>query len=113
MKLFESIFSLLLTASLASTVIILPLLLIRKLFYKSLRSPVFHLLWFLVLVKLLVPIVPQSPISLFNLMPQFMHEIWNPNPEPVSHDASIGGYSELGATYGNERRGKTYCLSSP
>ncbi|WP_010494479.1 M56 family metallopeptidase [Paenibacillus elgii] len=72
MKLIETVFYLMLTASLASTVIIMLLLLIRKLLYKRLGPRIFHVLWFLVLIKLLVPIAPQSPVSLFNLMPHDM-----------------------------------------
>ncbi|MGF7046765.1 beta-lactamase regulating signal transducer with metallopeptidase domain [Paenibacillus sp. DS2015] len=72
MKIIEAIFSLMLTASLASTLIILPLLLIRKLLNKRLGPRIFLILWFIVLIRLLVPIAPQSPVSLFNLIPQAM-----------------------------------------
>ncbi|WP_282936564.1 M56 family metallopeptidase [Paenibacillus sp. RC67] len=89
MKLIETIFYLMLTASLASTIIILPLLLIRKLLYKRLGPRIFHVLWFLVLIKLLVPIAPQSPVSLFNLVPQNIQEIsfgpkWHAEEHPAS-----------------------------
>lgn len=70
MKRIETLFDLMWTASLASTVIILLLLLTRKLLYRRLGPRIFHVLWFLVLIKLLVPMAPQSPISLFNLVPQ-------------------------------------------
>jgi bla regulator protein blaR1 len=69
MKLIETLFYLMLTASLASTVIILPLLLTRKLLFNRLGPRILHVLWILVLIKLLVPIAPQSPVSLFNLIP--------------------------------------------
>jgi bla regulator protein blaR1 len=74
MKHLEMIFSILLTASLASTAILLLLFLIRKLFKKHLSPRVVHLLWFIVLIKLLVPITPQSAISLFNLFPQTVND---------------------------------------
>ncbi|MFD1775709.1 M56 family metallopeptidase [Paenibacillus rhizophilus] len=77
MKYLETVFSLLFTASVASTVILLLLLLIRKLFQKNLKPRVVHILWFLVLIKLLVPIAPQSPISLFNVLPQTLPMEWN------------------------------------
>ncbi|SFL00644.1 bla regulator protein blaR1 [Paenibacillus sp. 1_12] len=88
MKLLETMFSLLLTASLASTVILLLVLLIRKLFNKHLSPRVVHILWFLVLIKLLVPIAPQSAISLFNLLPQAMQVEWNSNQKNMSPNYS-------------------------
>lgn len=82
MSRLESIFSLMLTASLASTAILLVLLLLRKLLVKRLSPKTLHVLWFLVLVKLLVPIAPQSPVSLFNLMPQAVHDVsWESDSE--------------------------------
>lgn len=77
MKQLEIIFSLLFTASLASTVILLIVLLIRKLFHKQLNPKVIHLLWCVALIKLLVPIAPQSAISLFNVLPEAMPVEWN------------------------------------
>jgi len=86
MKLIETLFYLVLTASLASTVIILPLLLTRKLLFNRLGPRIFHVLWILVLIKLLVPIAPQSPVSLFNLIP---HDINWPTwtaEQPISSE---------------------------
>lgn len=70
MQRIQTIFHLFLTASLASTVLILALLAFRKLFKKTPSSKLAYALWLLVLIKLLVPLAPQSPISLFGLMPQ-------------------------------------------
>lgn len=86
MKLIETLFYLMLTASLASTVIILPLLLTRKLLFNRLGPRILHVLWILVLIKLLVPIAPQSPVSLFNLVP---HDINWPTwtaEQPISSE---------------------------
>lgn len=84
MKLIETLFYLVLTASLASTVIILPLLLTRKLLFNRLGPRIFHVLWILVLIKLLVPIAPQSPVSLFNLIPHDINwSAWTAE-QPVS-----------------------------
>ncbi|MEC0240022.1 M56 family metallopeptidase [Paenibacillus dokdonensis] len=93
MNYLETVFSLLFTASVASTVILLLLLLIRKLFQKHLKPRVVQILWFLVLVKLLVPIAPQSPISLFNVLPQTFPMEWNSDqkskqPTHLSEDGS-------------------------
>ncbi|WP_161627379.1 hypothetical protein [Paenibacillus alvei] len=45
MKLIETLFYLVLTASLASTVIILPLLLTRNLLFNRLGPRILHVLW--------------------------------------------------------------------
>ncbi|ASS68087.1 MULTISPECIES: M56 family metallopeptidase [unclassified Paenibacillus] len=70
MQRIQTIFHLFLSASLTSTVLILALLAFRKLFKKKPSPKLAYALWTLVLIKLLVPLAPQSPISLFSLMPQ-------------------------------------------
>lgn len=77
MKSIDTFFLLFLAASLASTVILLLLLLARKLFLKRLSPRILHALWFIVLIKLLVPFAPQSPVSLFNLIPQALPVEWS------------------------------------
>ena len=72
MRYLEYLFSLVLTASVASTVILILFLLIRKLFQSYIKPRILHILWFLVLIKLLVPVAPQSPISLFNALPHML-----------------------------------------
>ncbi|MEK5240415.1 M56 family metallopeptidase [Paenibacillus sp. FSL L8-0470] len=79
MKSIDTLFLLFLAASLASTVILLLLLLARKLFLKRLSPRILHALWFIVLIKLLVPFAPQSPVSLFNLIPQALPVEWSLN----------------------------------
>ncbi|AFS77130.1 beta-lactamase regulatory protein BlaR [Gottschalkia acidurici 9a] len=54
------------TASLISTIIIL----IKKICNNHIKPRVQHALWFLVLIKLLIPFSLQSDISIFNLFPQ-------------------------------------------
>lgn len=104
MRVLETIFSLLLAASLASTVILLLILLIRRLFQKNLNPRVVHILWALMLIKLLVPMAPQSPISLFNMLPQILPVEWNSEPkspqssplsEPGSSTESKANYSDV------------------
>ncbi len=75
MQRIQTIFHLFLTASLTSTVLILALLAFRKLFKKKPSPKLAYALWTLVLIKLLVPLAPQSPISLFGLMPQAATQI--------------------------------------
>lgn len=89
----SSMFSLILNASLASAAIILLLLFIRKLFHLQLTPRLIHVLWFLVLIKLLVPIGPSSSISLFNLVPQTITDKWTTD---FSHPADNSGSVEQG-----------------
>ncbi|MBD2870345.1 M56 family metallopeptidase [Paenibacillus arenilitoris] len=74
MRLLESAFSLLLAASLAASFAILLLLLIRKPLNNRFGPGIVPVLWLLVLVKLLVPLAPESPVSLYNLLPQAVQE---------------------------------------
>lgn len=99
MTLLETVFHLMLSASLASTVIILLLLVIRKLLYKRLGPRMFHILWFVVLIKLLVPIAPQSPVSLFNLLPQDMQvpSLWHSWNEGRPHFSESGSPPKVAA----------------
>jgi bla regulator protein BlaR1 len=88
MIVMRTMFSLIFNASLASTVIVLLLLFIRKLFHLRLMPRFIHVLWFLVLIKLLVPIGPSSSISLFNLVPQTIADKWT---SAQSHPADNSG----------------------
>lgn len=76
MKTLETLFSLFLAASLASAVIMVPVLTIRGLFHKRLPPSLVYTLWLLVLIRLLVPVVPQSSFSLFNLLPPAVTGEW-------------------------------------
>ncbi|QAY65844.1 M56 family metallopeptidase [Paenibacillus protaetiae] len=90
----KTMFSLILHASLASAVIILLLLCVRKLFHLRLTPRLFHALWFLVLIKLLVPVGPSSSISLFNLVPETIADNWATN------------YSHLAYNFGSMKQGE-------
>jgi bla regulator protein BlaR1 len=90
MIVMENMFSLILNASLASAVIVLLLLFIRKLFHLRLTPKLTHVLWFLVLIKLLVPVGPSSSISLFNLVPQTIADTWTTEQSnPTDNSASM------------------------
>lgn len=107
MKHLDALFSLFVTASLASTVILLFLFLIRKLFHKRLSPKVTYMLWFLVLIKLLIPIAPQSAISLFNLMPQATPVEWmNSNPRNMlpEHSFASGSSKDVPAAHNDEKQ---------
>jgi len=85
------IFEVILKASLASAVMILLLLFIRKLYQPRLNPRIMHILWFIVLVKLLVPISPSSSISVFNWMPSVLADRWITNE---SHSSAPSGLIE-------------------
>ncbi|WP_141501249.1 M56 family metallopeptidase [Paenibacillus luteus] len=95
----KTMFSLILNASLASAAIILLLVFIRKLFHLRLTPRFIHVLWFLVLIKLLVPVGPSSSISLFNLVPQAIADQWTTDQ---SHPAdNSGSVKQRADTFGS------------
>ncbi|UQZ84627.1 Regulatory protein BlaR1 [Paenibacillus konkukensis] len=98
MKWIETAFDLMWTASLASTIIILLLLLMRRRLYKRLGPRIVHVLWLLVLIKLLVPIAPQSPVSFFNLVPQNMQDFsfW---PKSFQEEHPASSATEMAAAH--------------
>ncbi|MFD2330854.1 M56 family metallopeptidase [Cohnella sp. GCM10020058] len=84
MIVLKTIFALIVSASLASAVIVLLLLFVRRLFHLRLKPAIIYLLWLLVLIKLLVPVGPSSPISLFNLIPQTVGSPWTMEPSNLA-----------------------------
>lgn len=80
MSILEKAFLWILYSSLTSIIIILVVLLIKKIFKDQLSPRLCHALWFLVLIKLLIPFVPESNLSLFNLFPE-------KNINPVSYNS--------------------------
>ncbi len=76
MIVLQTIFSLIVHASLASAVMVLLLLIIRGMFDKRLAPKFIYLMWVLVLIKLLIPIAPSSSVSFFNLVPQSIADKW-------------------------------------
>ncbi|WP_338551341.1 M56 family metallopeptidase [Paenibacillus sp. KS-LC4] len=83
----KTMYALLLNASLASTAIILLLLCIRKWFYLRLAPSFIHVLWLLVLIKLLIPIAPSSSFSFFNLVPLTIADKWTTEQRFSTHDS--------------------------
>lgn len=67
MNILEKLFLWILYSSLTSTVIVLVIFLVKGAFKNQLSPRFHHILWFLVLVRLLVPFIPESNLSLFNL----------------------------------------------
>ncbi|MBP1905336.1 bla regulator protein BlaR1 [Paenibacillus turicensis] len=70
MSFLESAFATVLTHSYVSIIILIVILILRKVLHRYLSPVAIYAMWFLLLVKLIVPIAPQSMLSMFNLLPQ-------------------------------------------
>ncbi|QZY53989.1 M56 family metallopeptidase [Crassaminicella profunda] len=70
MNLLEIIFVWILYASLTSTMMIFCVILLKKLIKNHMDLRFYHALWLLVMIRLLIPFTPESPLSMFNLLPE-------------------------------------------
>ncbi|MCT4594824.1 MAG: M56 family metallopeptidase [Anaeromicrobium sp.] len=70
MDLLEIVFLWILYASLTATLITLMILFIKKLMKNHLDLKFRHGLWLLVILRLLIPFNPESPLSFLNLLPE-------------------------------------------
>lgn len=70
MALLESIFSIVLAHSYVSILIVIVTLLVRKVLRPYLNPVAIYAIWFLLLIKLLIPVAPQSVLSVFNFLPE-------------------------------------------
>ncbi|MFC3750535.1 M56 family metallopeptidase [Paenibacillus sp. GCM10012306] len=68
MNVFYSGFFALMESTVAASVVILLILLIQSVFRKVLSARIRHLLWLLVIIRLLVPVFPESSLSLFHVL---------------------------------------------
>lgn len=68
MELLERIFLGFLQSSLTASVVILIVMLILKIFNNHISIRVKNVLWILVLIKLLIPVIPETNINLFNIL---------------------------------------------
>ncbi|MEJ8545263.1 M56 family metallopeptidase [Brevibacillus borstelensis] len=57
-----------LDATVAASVVLLLVMAVQRLFRRRLSPRLAHVLWLLVLVRLLVPVFPDSPVSVFHLL---------------------------------------------
>lgn len=74
MYVLERIFLLVLQSSLAASVVTVSILFILKLFNKHIGIKFRNILWIIILLRFLIPIVPESRLSLFNLLSaKFQH----------------------------------------
>lgn len=67
--LIAELFRLLVTLSLSGSIMALGLLLIKFLFRQKLNANVHYLLWFVLVLRLIVPFSPQSSLSILNYIP--------------------------------------------
>lgn len=70
MDILNIIFLHTLYSSLVSSILIILLLLTKKFFYHNISARIHHILWILVLARLLIPVQLESPLSIFNLLPE-------------------------------------------
>lgn len=80
----ESAFLLLLQSSLAAMALIALVLLMRRWTYMRLRPRIMSLVWLLVLVKLLVPVVPDNPLNLYQWVPHLAQGERGARMEPTA-----------------------------
>jgi bla regulator protein BlaR1 len=69
MIILEKVFVRVLYSSLTATVIVLLVLFLKRIFKERFSPRFYHILWLLVLIRLLVPFAPESNLSIFNLLP--------------------------------------------
>lgn len=67
MDMILMIFSLILKSSLKASITALLIILIKKLFNNVISARLHYVLWFLVLIRLFIPFLPESHLSLFNI----------------------------------------------
>lgn len=90
MSALEAIFLLLLQASIGSSALIALVLLLRRWREGRLLPRVMPLLWLLVLVKLLVPALPETPFNLFRVVPALVQEASSAVSEAPAESAASG-----------------------
>ena len=59
--------------SFSASVLILFALFIRKLLKKKLKLQIQYAIWILILIRLVIPVLPQSSFSIFNVVPIFLN----------------------------------------
>lgn len=65
MELLNNVFMWLCYASLGASLVALLLVAMKKVLRQAISWRIHHLLWFIVLARLLIPVLPESPLSLF------------------------------------------------
>ena len=63
----ENLFNLVFKASLYGSIVGIIILLVKRIFKNKINPKYNYIIWMLLIIKLLVPVGPQSSISLFNI----------------------------------------------
>ncbi|SKC84945.1 M56 family metallopeptidase [Maledivibacter halophilus] len=61
------VFSLILNSSLQASIVALPIIALKSFFSNIINARIHYILWFLILIRLLIPFFPESDLSLFNI----------------------------------------------
>jgi len=69
------VFRYIVSLSLLGSVLAIGILLIKLLFRQKLSANWHYYIWFMLILRLLIPFTPPSSFSVFNLLPQFQHTI--------------------------------------
>lgn len=98
-------------SSLMASVLVLLLLSIKKIFYQRIGAKLHHVMWILVLLRLLMPVAIESPFSIFNFFPgqaQIPINLINGNTIlnmlPYTHDSLALGQLSLNNKKANEHQ---------
>jgi len=85
---FFAIFTSLLEATVAASVVILIILVIQGVFRRKLGARIRSLLWALVIIRLLIPVFPESTMSIFQVMNfshLFQEKLWSSGEQEVQN----------------------------
>lgn len=69
MNITESLFSWFVASTLMASAVAVVVLAVQHLFRRRIHARLRHALWLIVLLRLMLPVLPQSPVSLFNAVP--------------------------------------------
>ncbi len=99
--------------TITTTVTALAILLIKTLFSKKMSAKWQYYIWLVLLIRILVPVLPQSPLSVFNYTPSVQQVTIQPAPDtasqspvssPVQGNLSQGAQQGADAAYSEEEK---------
>lgn len=69
MDIAERLFNWFVASTLMASAVAVVVLAVQHLFRRRIHARLRHALWLIVLLRLMLPVLPQSPVSLFNAVP--------------------------------------------
>lgn len=112
MEIAERLFNWFVASTLMASVAAVVVLAIQHLFRRRIHARLRHALWLIVLLRLMLPVLPQSPVSLFNAVPAwtdiknavfgFSYQ-WNKSDEITEHSQIKNTYQPYYTTNGTEK----------